>query len=343
MRRSTRRAGAPIGSLLGAVALALALATPAATAKTAPAPRPPVAATGSALHVGDSSAQLEGTVNPRGLETSYYFQYGPTTAYGAQTPTTTAGSGTAGVKVSQILSGLLLGTTYHYRLVAVSSAGQSGGQDRVFTTKQVPLKFVLPHTSIVDPYGSPFSVEGTLSGTGGADHQVVLQSNPFPYLGSFGNLGSATTTNAGGGFELRVPGLSQNTELRVSTLDALPAYSQVVTVRVAVLVTLRVKSAGRGLVRFAGTVTPAEAGAPVVFQLSSRTGRGEVNVGETTVRRGSASVSRFGAVLSIGHTGTYRALVKVTNGRQVSGHSRTVLVHSTGRARSRRARPGRRR
>jgi hypothetical protein len=32
------------------------------------------------------------------------------------------------------VSGLAVGTTYHYRVVAVNEAGQSVGEDRVFTT-----------------------------------------------------------------------------------------------------------------------------------------------------------------------------------------------------------------
>ena len=80
--------------------------------------------------------------------------------------------------------------------------------------------------------------------------------------------------------------------------------------------------------RLSGTVTPAEVGAPVVFQWM-RPGRRPVNVESTVVRRGSASISRFGATVSIRHGGYYRALVKVTNGRQVSGASRTVLLRAT--------------
>jgi hypothetical protein len=327
MRRSAGRRAALTGALLASVAAVLALCSSAATAKTVRAPQPPAVATGGALHVGDSTAELQGTVNPRDLETSWYFQYGPTTAYGAQTPTTAAGSGTAGIKVSQILSGLQLGTTYHYRLVAVSSAGTREGQDRTFITNRVPLRFVLSTTPpVMATYGSPFSIAGTLSGTGGAGHQIVLQANPFPYLGSFESIGSATTTNARGGFSFRVPGLSQNTKLRVSTLDTLPVYSQVVNVRVAVLVTLHVKPAGHGRVRFDGTVTPAEVGAPVIFQRSTATG--EVKAGVTTARRESAGVSRFSAVVRVRRTGTYGALVEVTNGMQVAGHSRTFLLHA---------------
>lgn len=334
---SERLAGkGPVGSLLASVVLvafsALATGAPAGAAAKAPRPpRPPFASTGGALHISDSTAELSGTVNARGTETSYYFQYGPTTAYGAQTPATAAGSGTTAVKVSVALSGLQLGTSYDYRLVAVSvSAGTAEGQSRTFTTKQIPLKFALPSTALVELYGSPLSLEGTLTGTGGSNHEIVLQANPFPYLGSFGDIGQPISTNAAGGFLLRVPSLAENTKLRVGTLDAVPAYSQALTLRVAARVTLRARPVGnRGLVRFDGIVRPAEIGAPVVFQLV-RPGRGPVKIGTADVRRASGAFSRFSALLSIRHAGAYRALVEVTNGQQVSGSSQSVSVRPIG-------------
>ncbi|MGH2854596.1 MAG: hypothetical protein ACRDLF_10470 [Solirubrobacteraceae bacterium] len=326
-RPVTGRGAALVGALLAGVALvSLALALPFASHATTPkAPKPPHTSTGIAVHAGESTVALNGTVNPHGQETTCYFQYGPTTAYGAQTPTAAAGSGTTSVKISQVVTGLQAGTTYHYRIVAISAGGPSDGQDRTFTTKQIPLKFVIAQAPKVAMFGSPFTLAGTLSGTGGANHQVVLQASRFPYLSGFANLGTPASTNAEGGFSLPVASLSQTTKLRVSTLDALPAFSQVVTVHVAVLVSIHARRTGRGLVRLTGTVTPAETGAQVVFQWI-RSGRSPVKVGSAVVTRGTASTSRFGATLSIRHSGYYRALVKVSNGRQVSGSSRTLFL-----------------
>ena len=331
------------GALVASVALTLPLSAPA---MKAPKPKAPHASTGSARHVSGATAELTGNVNPRGQETSYYFQYGPTIAYGIQTATTAAGSGTGGVKVSQAISGLQVGATYHYRVVAVNAAAETtDGRDRVLTTKAptrghgstpkpLALKFVVPKERTVEPYGSPFSVAGTLSGPGGAGQQVVLQANPFPYEGDFSNLGSPATTSTRGAFSLRVPGVQQNTKLRVSTLGSPTVYSRVVTVQVSVLVTLRAQPAGQGLVRFEGTVTPAEAGAPVTLQLL-RPGRRPSNVGSTTVTRGSGRLARFSALVSVRHSGPYRALVKVSNGKQVSGHSRSIPVQAVARSRRR--------
>ncbi|MFI5004058.1 MAG: hypothetical protein ACHQE6_03495 [Solirubrobacterales bacterium] len=326
MRRSaTFLSLAPLGALLVAL---LAGAVPApAPASRAAAPRPPLASTGTAAHIGDSTAVLNGTVNPHGLETTCYFQYGPTAAYGAQTPTVAVGSGAAGVKESQILSGLPLGTLYHYRLVAMSSAGTFEGRDRTFTTKQIPLKFVFTNLPKTTVFGSPFSVAGTLTGTGGADHQVILQASAFPYLTSYTDVGEPQSTDAGGGFSFHLASLAQATRLRVRTLDALPVYSPVATMHVAVLVTLRAHPAGaRGIVRLDGTVKPAQVGATVVFQWL-KPGHGPVKVGSAITRSATAGFSRFRAVVSIRHGGQYRALVKVANGRQISGSSNAVILH----------------
>ncbi len=326
MRRSTTFLS--LGLLGGLLVALLAGAVPApAPASRTTAPKPPLAATGGAHHVGDTSAALNGTVNPHGVETTCYFQYGPTVAYGAQTPTAAVGTGTAGVKVSQSVTGLQLGTLYHYRLVAVSPTGTFPGKDRTFTTKKIALKFVFANAPKQAVFGSPFVLAGTLTGTGGAGHQVILQTSAFPYLTGYTDIGVPLSTDAGGGFSFNVASLSQVTRLRVRTLDALPVYSQVDTVRVAVLVTLRAHpTVTRGIVRLDGTVKPAQVGATVVFQWL-KPNHHPVKVGNTTTRRGSPDFSRFSAVVSIRHGGLYHALVKVANGRQISGSSNAVILH----------------
>jgi hypothetical protein len=74
---------------------------------------------------------LNGTVNPNGLSTTYYFQWGKTTAYGNKSPATpaSAGGGWDNGAVSANLTGLTLNTTYHYQLVATNSAGTNYGSD----------------------------------------------------------------------------------------------------------------------------------------------------------------------------------------------------------------------
>jgi len=308
----------------------VALALPVAS-QAMPAAKPPTVSTGAATQVSDSSATLGGAVNPHGAESTCYFQYGPTIAYGAQTPTAAVGSGTVQVKVSQAIAGLQLGTAYHYRLVAMTSAGAIvDGQDHTFTTKKIPLKLKLAKLLGPVTYGSRFTIEGALSGTGNGNHEVVLQSNPFPFLGSFANLTAPVLTSATGGFSLSVAGLTQNTELRVSTLETPSISSPAMTVHVAVKVTLHARPTGRkGYVRLYGTITPALVGAPVAFQFL-RPGLGPATTAGTLVRRGTSRVGRFSSVVFVHHGrgGSYRALVRVTNGELVSGYSSAVLIHS---------------
>ena len=85
-----------------------------------------------------NSAQLQGGVYPNGADTTYWWEYGTTTAYGQQTTPNDIGSGTAPVSVADSLSGLSPGTTYHYRLVAQNTTfgtlSTEYGYDYTFTT-----------------------------------------------------------------------------------------------------------------------------------------------------------------------------------------------------------------
>jgi streptogramin lyase len=94
-------------------------------------------ATGAATAIGPTSATLAGTVTPRAQATTYVFEWGTTTAYGASTPSASAGSGTGGTPATAVLGGLLASTTYHYRLVSTNASGTTYGADASFTTTAV--------------------------------------------------------------------------------------------------------------------------------------------------------------------------------------------------------------
>ncbi len=89
--------------------------------------------TGTAIVYIDA-AILFGQVNPNAFATTYFFEYGPTVAYGTSVPASedrAAGSGSAYVQVSEGILGLSI-STYHYRLVAESSDGTDYGADESF-------------------------------------------------------------------------------------------------------------------------------------------------------------------------------------------------------------------
>jgi sugar lactone lactonase YvrE len=94
-----------------------------------------------------STATLEATVTPHGTPTSYHFQYGTTTSYGSNGTTTNAGAGPGPSEVFTTIGGLTPSTTYHYRVIATSTAGTTTGSDRTFTTApggltSTPMRYV---------------------------------------------------------------------------------------------------------------------------------------------------------------------------------------------------------
>jgi hypothetical protein len=89
--------------------------------------------TNAASNLTNYSATLNGTVNPIGLTTNVYFQYGTTTSYGSTTPSHSYTGGTTQA-VSANIAGLNPNTTYHFRLVGINNGGISYGSDRTFTT-----------------------------------------------------------------------------------------------------------------------------------------------------------------------------------------------------------------
>jgi lysophospholipase L1-like esterase len=97
-------------------------------------PKPPTATTMAAGPIGFTSAVLNGTVNPDGVSTQYYFEYGQTTSYGTTTTVNFAGSGIGAAAVSEPVINLAIETSYHFRIVAFSSAGISYGDDLTFAT-----------------------------------------------------------------------------------------------------------------------------------------------------------------------------------------------------------------
>ncbi|HEV2858029.1 MAG TPA: hypothetical protein VGW80_06460 [Solirubrobacterales bacterium] len=105
----------------------------------------PEVITAAATDVRETSAVLNGTINPAGVQTTYYFEYGPTEAYGSKVPAgieAVAGSGRRQRAFARTITGLQPGTTYHFRLVAVNAVGVSEGADETFTS--VPAG-AIPH------------------------------------------------------------------------------------------------------------------------------------------------------------------------------------------------------
>jgi hypothetical protein len=94
----------------------------------------PSVTTEAATGVSENAVTSHGSVNPEGLSTKYYFQYGTSTNYGSSTPEHSAGSGTSSENVTATVTGLEPNAVYHFRLVANNSDGTSYGADEKLTT-----------------------------------------------------------------------------------------------------------------------------------------------------------------------------------------------------------------
>jgi DNA-binding beta-propeller fold protein YncE len=96
---------------------------------------------GSASSVSQFAARLNATVEPGEVPTTYHFVYGTTTGYGSIAPVPDTGLPVARGEdaVSERVAGLRAGTTYHFAVVATSSAGTFIGPDETFTTPGIPV------------------------------------------------------------------------------------------------------------------------------------------------------------------------------------------------------------
>ena len=93
----------------------------------------PAVITNPATLIMSHSARLNGAVDPHGLTTTVYFQYGRTSSYGSRTPNQIK-TGNNYQNVTANISGLTAHTTYHFRVVGTNTAGTRYGTDKTFVT-----------------------------------------------------------------------------------------------------------------------------------------------------------------------------------------------------------------
>jgi hypothetical protein len=306
-----------------AAAAAAALLVPAVAEA---APRKPVATTGGVANIAQTTVVLNGRVNPRDAETTYFFQYGATRLYGATTPATGAGAGNRAVRVAVPVSGLAPFTTYHYRLVAQNAKGLVFGGNRTFRTLRQPLGVTLAATPNPVRAGGASVLAGALTGTGAPGRQVVLQANPYPYTQGFLNVGNVLVTDAAGGFSFPVLSIPVTTQYRVLMPQRPDVVSPIAIVGASVRVTTskRVRRGSRrGRVRFSGRVRPAVDGQQILIQ-KLRRGQWRT-IGRTFARDAGSSSSRYRKTVRPRRGGRFRVLANV-QGAYVPTAGRTVRI-----------------
>ncbi|NTW48574.1 MAG: hypothetical protein HGB19_02340, partial [Chlorobiales bacterium] len=135
----------------------------------------------SATNVTSSSATLNGTINPNGYETTYYFEWGTKRGtYPNSSSVQSAGGGIADSVISQLLSALSGSTTYYYRLVAKNQKGTIAGTEQSFTTLLAPPgvpSLTSPADGATGVSSTPTLSWGSVTWAAGYELQVSTVSN----------------------------------------------------------------------------------------------------------------------------------------------------------------------
>jgi hypothetical protein len=170
----------------------------AALSFTAPA-APRIEST-SAQSVSSAFAELHASIDPLGADTTYYFEYGQTPAYGSDAPVLTVAApygvqigaggptGSAVQSVVQRLAGLAPDTAYHFRVVARNEIKEDGttafgpetsyGPDQTFAT--------LPEAQVGLPDGRSYELVTPAQKEGGSDMFAAPEINGQFYNTSVG-------------------------------------------------------------------------------------------------------------------------------------------------------------
>ncbi|MBK8092253.1 MAG: hypothetical protein IPK32_09850 [Verrucomicrobiaceae bacterium] len=209
------------------------------------APNPPLVFTGDAANVSASSATLVGTVLPNGRDTTAYFEFGLTMAYGAQSSSQLVPATGTIENVFAPLTGLVAGATYHFRLVAINAGSPIpiNGVDKTFVAQApapvVSLGAAVPLTT------TSVSLSGTVNandastqvffdyGSDGVTFPTSVTANPTTVTGSSNSAvtGSFTSLSQGVTYFYRLRAVSAGGEVVSGTasfsLDLLSGLTQI--------------------------------------------------------------------------------------------------------------------
>ena len=269
--------------------------------------------TGAAQSVGTSTATLTGGINPLGHSTTWWFEYGTTTAYGSRTASKGAGSGTSGAIVIAAVSGLVPATTYHFRLVGSSTVGKAFGADGIFTTSAAVTIVQMTREVVSGRYV-------TLSGSVGsrqAGVNVTLLAQEFG-ASSFTTVGTVLTGGGGGWTYLAKPTIRTAYE---ASAEGGTSASVVVGVHPSVTLHLISKA------RFSTRVVARNSFAGHFVQLQRLSGTRWVTI--KRARLNASSLAMFRVSLLPRGSSTIRIAMSVNQAGPgyLVGFSRTLVYH----------------
>jgi hypothetical protein len=156
---------------------------------------PPAVSNVNVLSVTETTAKIGFTIAPNGVATTYTIEYGPTTSYGQKTAPVNIGATSGLQSLTQTLTGLEPGKTYHFHVLATNAAGPGGvsSADQPFTTVQLspPTGPTNPPTGPPGPSTNnpnPPAPSGPEPKSGVLGFQATLAALPPPVLGKTVNV-----------------------------------------------------------------------------------------------------------------------------------------------------------
>ena len=279
----------------------------------------PTASTTASSGTTTTGATLNGTVNANGFSSTVTFEYGLTTAYGqSATATQSPVTGNSSTNVSASITGLSIGTTYHYRLTATNSLGTTNGNDMTFTTLGlVPTASTVAATSI--------TVDGsTLNGTVNANYLSTTVSFEYGLTTSYGSPATATpstvTGNSSTNVSASITGLAGGTtyhyrviatnslgttngdDMTFTTLGAVPTAS-----------TTAITNISTTGATISGTVNANYLSTTVSFEYGLTTGYGQTATATQSPVTGSTSTNVSANITGLTIGTTYHYRVNATN------------------------------
>lgn len=184
-----------------------------ANTTTSPQATAPTVITSSLVIPYDTTAVINGTVNPEGAFTNYWYEYGTTINLGIKTTVQSVGSGFVSIKTPGYITDLAKNTTYYFRLVAENQYGRVVGIQYAFNTtvNNPPPSGSIPAVKTVSA-NSIGKITATLRG------EVIPNQTETQYWFEYGatpQLGNTSAFSSAGGGDIKVP-------VSVSLSDLLP-------------------------------------------------------------------------------------------------------------------------